>query len=347
MQLTHFLPWIFFSLIFNGAIIFLWQKKVYDYIGVGKYKAIQRIHLLEIPRLGGFVILSSITGFGFFSASLDSASLINLMLLILSPSLFFALKEDLYHNVKPFIRFKSILLSGFLFVFLYRGPWPEISIPVIGNLLSTQLGIFIFYPLAIAAVTNGMNLIDGVNGLCAMAAISILSSLLFLSYNLADTFLIEVIILLIFLIVIFLFFNYPKGFIFLGDLGAYSLGIITSILTIIFYGRHPEIPSWGGALIVVYPLTEVAFTLFRRVKSGVPSYKPDLSHLHLKLYLFFKSHPSFKVSANSFVMPSLSLLWLYPLLAVFFFHQDAQITMLSIISFVFLYLLIYKKISNK
>jgi UDP-N-acetylmuramyl pentapeptide phosphotransferase/UDP-N-acetylglucosamine-1-phosphate transferase len=35
--------------------------------------------------------------------------------------------------------------------------------------------------------------------------------------------------------------NYPYGRIFLGDLGAYSLGLIVSMLTIILFGRHPEI----------------------------------------------------------------------------------------------------------
>jgi UDP-N-acetylmuramyl pentapeptide phosphotransferase/UDP-N-acetylglucosamine-1-phosphate transferase len=343
---SHIHSWFFFSLILNSAIALLWRKNFYGYFKIPHYQAIQRIHRYEIPRLGGFVILISLMGYALFSASSELTNLANVLFLILSPTIFFALKEDLYHNVKPSIRFGSILLSGLLFSLLYQGPWPEISIPFIGPFLSTQLGIIIFYPFAIAAIANGMNLVDGVNGLCAVVALSILGTLLFLSYYLADFFLLEIIILLMLLIVSFLILNYPKGFIFLGDLGAYSLGIIISVLVILFYGKHPEIPSWGGALAVAYPLTEVTFTLFRRLKNDLPSYKPDLKHLHLELYLFFKSHPLFKSNANSLVMPALFPLWLFPLSTMLCFSQKAYFVILSIFFFVLFYIFIYKRISK-
>ena len=48
-------------------------------------------------------------------------------------------------------------------------------------------------------------------------------------------------------IIPFMIMNYPYGRIFLGDLGAYSLGLIVSMLTIILFGRHPEISPWGGS----------------------------------------------------------------------------------------------------
>ena len=47
------------------------------------------------------------------------------------------------------------------------GPLPNmLDVPLIGKLLALQGGVSFFYILSIVAVANGMNLIDGVNGLC-------------------------------------------------------------------------------------------------------------------------------------------------------------------------------------
>lgn len=49
------------SLFLNGFIVYLWHKKFYQKLGLKSYRAIQRIHLKETPRLGGvflFFLLS-------------------------------------------------------------------------------------------------------------------------------------------------------------------------------------------------------------------------------------------------------------------------------------------------
>jgi UDP-N-acetylmuramyl pentapeptide phosphotransferase/UDP-N-acetylglucosamine-1-phosphate transferase len=340
----YFLPYLLLSFGLNLLAVYFWRQKVYRFLGLSKYKAIQRIHLHETPRLGGMVILITLMLYVLTAKSSESNSVLKLLLISISPAIFFACKEDLFHNVRPMIRLASLLICGFLFVGLYSGPWPQISLPVIGPLLSTNLGILLFYPIAMTAVANGMNLIDGVNGLCAMVSLSILGALIFLSHQLVDTPLLIVAASLTLLVISFLIFNYPKGLIFLGDLGAYSLGLILSMLIVMFYGRHPELPSWGAALIIIYPLTEVAFSLFRRLLTGVSAHHPDLKHLHLKLYLFFKPQPSFKEIANAIVMPALALLWLLPFVAITWAYQKPYFIFLGIAIFAILYGLIYLKI---
>jgi UDP-N-acetylmuramyl pentapeptide phosphotransferase/UDP-N-acetylglucosamine-1-phosphate transferase len=133
-------------------------------------------------------------------------------------------------------------------------------------------------------------------------------------------------------------FNYPYGKIFLGDLGAYSLGIFLSLMTIIFFGRHSDISPWGGLLVLIYPATEVAFSFLRRVIRGKSAFDPDTDHLHLKLFYYFKSRPQFKKISNALILPSLSFLWLYPLIAFSLIYNKPSFISFAIVLFVFGYL---------
>jgi UDP-N-acetylmuramyl pentapeptide phosphotransferase/UDP-N-acetylglucosamine-1-phosphate transferase len=186
-----------------------------------------------------------------------------------------------------------------------------------------------------------MNLIDGVNGLCGAVALSILSALLFLSYKTNDVVMLSTIFSVILILIPFLIFNYPYGKIFLGDLGAYSLGLIISMLTIILFGRHPEISPWGAVLILIYPATEVVFSLLRRMLKGVSIYHADTAHLHLKLFHFFRPQPHYKKIANALVTPTLSGLWLFPLLAITWVYQKPFYIWIAVILFIALYGFLY------
>jgi UDP-N-acetylmuramyl pentapeptide phosphotransferase/UDP-N-acetylglucosamine-1-phosphate transferase len=147
-----------------------------------------------------------------------------------------------------------------------------------------------------------------------MIFLSILGSLLFLAYQLGDNTIMMVILMFIMMIVAFLCFNYPKGQIFLGDLGAYFLAFLTGMITIMFFGRHSEISPWFPVLILIYPMTEVAFSMVRRLYRGKPVFRPDTKHLHIKIFYFLRKIPQMKHYANPTVMPLLSVLWVYPLI---------------------------------
>jgi UDP-N-acetylmuramyl pentapeptide phosphotransferase/UDP-N-acetylglucosamine-1-phosphate transferase len=269
------------------------------------------------------------------------------MLVAIIPIAIFGIKEDLYHNVKPINRFISLLFSSLLFLWLYRGFLPQLNeLPLVKYLVFFQVGNIFFYVLCAAGIANGMNLLDGVNGLCAAVALSILGALLFLSYKTNDTVILELVFSIILVIIPFLFINYPYGRIFLGDLGAYSLGLILSMLTIILFGRHPELSPWGAALILIYPTIEALFSLSRRAIKGISIYQPDSAHLHLKIFHFFRYRPHYKKIANALVTPVLSGLWLFPLLAITWIYQKPLFILIAIILFIAFYGLLYAVVPN-
>ena len=330
------------SLVLNSFVAYLWHKKFYRNLGLKTYHAIQRIHLNETPRLGGLIFILSLSSFVALSNTNEGIQLLKIILICLIPIIFVGAKEDLFHNVEPAIRLLTLLFVGWLFRLQFTGPLPILTdIPFIGKLILLQGGASFFYILGMVAVANGMNLIDGVNGLCGAVFLSILSTLLFLSYKTSDITMLSLIFSVILFIIPFILMNYPYGRIFLGDLGSYSLGLIVSMLTIILFGRHPEISPWGALLILIYPATEVVFSSLRRMVKGVSIYHPDTAHLHLKLFHFFRPQPHYKKIANALVTPILSVLWLFPLLTIAWVYQKSLFIWIAIILFISLYGLFY------
>jgi UDP-N-acetylmuramyl pentapeptide phosphotransferase/UDP-N-acetylglucosamine-1-phosphate transferase len=330
------------SLVLNGFIAYLWHKKFYRKLGLKSYQAVQRIHLNETPRLGGLVFILSLVSFVMYCPNNASIQLFKLILISLIPIIVIGLKEDLFHNVEPALRLLALFFVGWLFIAQFTGPEPNIAdAPLIGKLLAFPGGVSFFYILSMLAVANGMNFIDGVNGLCGAVALSILGTLLFLSYKTSDVVMLSTNCSVILILIPHLIFNYPYGKIFLGDLGAYSLGLIISMLTIILFGRHPEISPWGAVLILIYPATEVVFSLLRRAIKGASIYNADTAHLHLKFFHFFRLQPGYKKMANALVTPILSPLWLFPLIAISWFYQKPLFIFITILLFVLCYGLLY------
>ena len=341
------LRWVAFSLFFNGLIVYLWHKKFYRQWGLKTYQAIQRIHLNETPRLGGLIFILSLAGFVTQCQPSEGAHILRLILISLTPAFFIALKEDLFHDVEPAMRLLSLIFVGWIFRATFTGPLPDLSgVPLVGELILLQGGISLFYIFSMAAIANGMNLIDGVNGLCGAVALSILSALLFLSYKTGDTVMMSLLLSVILMLTPFMLLNFPFGKIFLGDLGAYGLGLILSMLTIILFGRHPEISPFAAVLALIYPLTEIVFTILRRVLRGASVFRPDTLHLHLKIFYFLRPQPAYKKIANALVMPTLSSLWIFPLLSLSWTYQKPFFILLAIVLFVAMYTALYAIVPN-
>ena len=333
--------WSLFNFALNGLIIYFWSD-LHSKIELKSYRAIQRIHCNETPRLGGFTLILSLTGFVMSPNLYENYAILKTILISLIPVLFFGMKEDLFYNVSPAIRIISLIFVGLLFMINFTGPLPDLTeIYFVGKFFSLNSIAAILYILGIVTVANGMNLIDGINGLCIGSVLSILGALLFLSAKTNDIAMFSVVSSLIILSVPFVFFNFPFGKIFLGDLGAYSLGLILSMFTIILFGRHHEISPYNAILILIYPLVEVLFSLLRRIKSGAYFFEPDKRHLHFGLFYFLRTYNFTKKIANPLVAPILSILWAFPLIAIPLVYHNEIFILLSVLIFLSLYLAIY------
>ena len=128
-----------------------------------------------------------------------------------------------------------------------------------------------------SGIANAFNIIDGVNGFSAGVALIIAFVLGYVCQTYNEPNLSYFCYMIAVAIIPFLLFNFPYGFIFLGDAGAYTLGHLLSWVAIILMYRHPEISAWAILLIFFWPATETLLSIYRRFMSKTPS----LSLIHI------------------------------------------------------------------
>ena len=260
-----------------------WEK-VFLRLHFKRYQNIQRVHKNEVSRLGGLFIYIFFVSLVWLEL-IQQKIFVNIIISAL-PLVLIALKEDVFHNTSPRSRLILMVISCFIFFFLNPIDFPLIDFPFFGNLISLYPIGIIFFTFSLLVVMNGMNLIDGMNGLFGYTALSQLVSVIFLSNYVNDF---DVMIICIFLslpLIIFILFNYPFGKIFAGDLGAYFYGFANSIMVIYFFGKNDNLLTWLAVIIVFYPSIELLFSFVRKklIENKSPL-MPDANHLHSLIFL--------------------------------------------------------------
>jgi UDP-GlcNAc:undecaprenyl-phosphate/decaprenyl-phosphate GlcNAc-1-phosphate transferase len=347
------LTWGFFSLVLT-SILFLVTIKSWSLLsGVNKsieYSSVQRIHLEETPRLAGIIIYIGFVFYWFGSGYSFFSTLLGCILISSIPLLATSLKEDLCQDTPPIQRLIAILFSAGLFLYLYDGLiFPSIDLPFLSIIFNNYYLTFIFFAFAITSHANGVNMIDGANGLAGMTIFSQIAGIAFLSFASGDADLTYISLFLLSFVFIFLLFNYPWGKIFLGDTGAYFFGFISGILCIIFFGRHPELSPWNAILLLFYPVMETIFSTFRKLLFEKSSpLQPDQNHLHLKLFFVIEAS-SVKRSriANGLVMPFLSIIWLTPIALLPWVYFSPFLIMIALLILIIIYCGFYWALPRK
>ncbi|MHC4624816.1 MAG: glycosyltransferase family 4 protein [Planctomycetota bacterium] len=152
--------------------------------------------------------------------------------------------------------------------------------------LEVILGVFIVIVFVLGA-TNSLNLLDGLDGLCAGVTAIITIAMLLLSIHLAtwgasdigDPVRIVICLALVGGVLGFLPFNRYPAKIFMGDAGSMLLGFVIAALMILF---AEQIPRWWMASIVVFglPILDTAVALVRRLINHRPLFVSDRGHIY-------------------------------------------------------------------
>jgi UDP-GlcNAc:undecaprenyl-phosphate GlcNAc-1-phosphate transferase len=183
-------------------------------------------------------------------------------------------------------RLAVTMLAACFGAWLLNGIVTRIDLPYADQLLRwapLAIGFTIF---AVAGVANAINIIDGYNGLAAGYALTVLAGLAYVSLRVHDSFLLFSSLAMMGALLGFLIFNYPRGKIFLGDSGAYLLGFWSAELSVLLVARHPEVSAWFPLALLIYPVFETLFSIYRRklVRGGSPG-RPDRLHMHQMIYM--------------------------------------------------------------
>ena len=78
--------------------------------------------------------------------------------------------------------------------------------------------------------------------------------------------------------------NFLTGKLFLGDTGSIFIGFMIAWAGISIVNASPNFSPWGVFLMIIYPATDIIFSVFRRIYSSKSPLKADNLHLHSLLY---------------------------------------------------------------
>ncbi|RAX53910.1 hypothetical protein CCY99_05705 [Helicobacter sp. 16-1353] len=287
------------------------------------------MHYGDIPRGGGIGILCSL-----FIAILFGLQYGFLLLLIPIILVFLSgILEDLHNSLSPKKRLLLQILGAVSVIYLY-----DCVITDVGFEIPYYFGI-IFSIFCIVGIINAINIIDGFNGLAGGFSILVLISIACVSYMVGQIDIFYISIALIGGILGFLLLNFPKGKIFLGDGGAYLLGFLMAFLLItLTQDGGKKVSAWYGVCIMIYPIFEVLFSIYRKkFLREMSAMEPDSVHFHMLVYKRI-TRSNYKTSI---------LIWIFNIPFIFLpilFYDNIIILMILIFVFICMYLFMYAKI---
>lgn len=341
-----FMMSFFISLLVSMAIIFsanMGGSGIMDY----DLNAIQKMHDIPVPRIGGVAIFISLVFISVYGSSIGAEWSQFFARVIISAFFVFlgGFIEDVSKKVTPFIRIMFIIFAVIFGVFFSHSMdlVRNLDHDLINTVLEYDLIAFSITCFAVVGISNAYNMIDGYNGLSATAAIINITSIAILSYYLNDSYLLFSSIVIIGAILGFLLLNYPRGKIFLGDGGSYLIGFLISMMSISLVEDHRgAISPFAVLLLVIYPFTEAVFTIFRRkFVHKTKATEPDDLHLHQLVFNKFTNKNKSLVRRNATVMPLMLIMIIPQMLMVLAFYQSTMIMLSGVLAYFILYTCVY------
>ena len=245
----------------------------------------RKVHQKIMPRLGGLAIyLSFIIGIlivkpeNVYAAPILIGSLIIIITGFLDDMIELSAKWKLLGQIAAAV---VVVLGGVRVEF--------INLPFGGEL---QFG-FMSIPLTIfwiVAVTNAINLIDGLDGLAAGVSSIALITISGMAFLKGDIFAMTVGLIVVFSTIGFLFYNFHPAKIFMGDTGALFLGYMIAVLSLLGFKNVTAISLIIPVIILGVPISDTLFAIIRRIVNKKPLSAPDKSHLHHCLLRLGFSH---------------------------------------------------------
>lgn len=243
----------------------------------------RRMHDHPIPRLGGLAIFLAFMVSVLIFVPLDTAKkgmLLGAVIIVI-----LGIFDDI-HALSAKLKFLVQLVAALVATLMGN----RIEVLTNPNIFSDnpiwELG-WLSFPVTviwIVAITNAVNLIDGLDGLaCGVSTISSLTMLV-IALLVSNTNVATVMAALVGACIGFLPYNFNPAKIFMGDTGATFLGFIMATMSVQgMFKMYNLISFVVPFLILGLPIFDVCFAVVRRVSKGQSPMQPDRSHVHHKL----------------------------------------------------------------
>ena len=246
----------------------------------------RKVHSHSVPRIGGVAIVFAflVPFVIWFPKTQEFAGIIAGVVLLF----IFGVWDD-RRDISYRLKFGGQLLAAVAVVAVgdIRIEWiPFHSQPLESVWISWALTIF-----CLLAITNAMNLADGLDGLAGGASILSFGLVGLLSYQSGSYPLVLTTCAVAGSILGFLRFNSHPARIFMGDTGSQFLGFILGVQVILLTQKvNTAMSSALPLLILGLPVIDTASVMIRRIVTGRSPFSPDKNHIHHRLLQMGLSH---------------------------------------------------------
>ena len=309
----------------------------------------QAFHKEAIPRSGGIAAILSMTTF-FFGYNFFFQNFL-LDYFLASLCLFFlGFLDDIKINISPNKRLSFMIIILLFIISFFSINLSSVDLLFLNNWLTNSIFNKVFILLCFLFIINGSNLIDGFNGLLTIHLIIINIVLLFIHVNTGNSDYLLILSAQIMVLLIFLFFNFPKAQMFLGDGGSYLFGTLTVLNIIKTNNLNPDISSFFFCILLFYLFFEVFFSFFRKIYYKKSPLKPDNNHLHMLVYKCLSSLKGIK-DFNYLTSITINIIYCILILPAFYLKNNGMFCkywfFFLLIAYLFFYLRLYSFVKKK
>src|SRR5438067_3858643 len=225
------------------------------------FTGVQKVHSHAVARIGGLPIFLAVALTAAISVWRVPALGYWLLALLVCSSIAFigGIVEDYTGRVRASRRLVLTMCAAILAYLVLDAKIARLDLPFIRWSLDSLWIALPLTILAVAGIANAVNIIDGFNGLASAVTIFMLLSLAYVSWQVGDMFVLVSALTVAGATAGFLIWNYPVGLIFLGVGGAYFIGFMLGELAMLLVIRNPQVSTWYGATLLIYPAFETIF----------------------------------------------------------------------------------------
>jgi len=264
----------------------LWRNLCRRWGWVDRPDGERRLHSVPVPRVGGVPILAAYLGaLGLLMVSpLAGGNLVQSGLpmawrILPAAVLVFAvgLADDV-RGVKPWHKLAAQFTAGYL------AYWAGVQITAVAGFAMPPWLSLPATLLWLAGCSNAFNLIDGVDGLGAGAALFATVTILLGALLQDNVALALATVPLAGALLGFLRYNFNPASIFLGDSGSLTLGFLLGCYGVLWSQKSATVLGMTAPLMALaVPLLDTAIAIARRFLRGQPLFKADAAHIHHRL----------------------------------------------------------------
>ncbi len=307
-----------------SAILIPFVKSIGEKCEIYAVENERTVHHGIIARCGGIAIyVAFMIGMAVF---MEADRQMNALMIGGSIIFFSGLLDDMY-NLSPKKKLFFQCVAALILIFYGHVQLNVFRLPF-GIVIRNEIIIDIISFFWIIGITNAINLMDGLDGLCGGVCTIALLTVASLAYIDKHFDVMTIALILSGSIIGFLFYNFHPASIFMGDCGALFIGFIISGISLLGFKSSTFITLGVPLLVFMVPIMDTLVAIVRRTLAHKRFDQADKSHLHHVLMINLQlGHRNTVLMIYGFTLGLSAVAYLY------IYNKIAGLVVLVIIAF--------------